>query len=143
MSGVTYRYEQNYSFKKKGVPHTIKENVIDGNKGLTVLFLEKKGDDFYKIYAKEIKNDEFEITEKVGETEKPSQTVDEKGLIKMLKTHNLGTIINYISKERGTYKGKKIPLANEKPKDHNMSGGAKKKSSKKTSKKSSKKGSKK
>ena len=31
MSGVTYRYEQSYSFMKKGIKHTIRENVIDGN----------------------------------------------------------------------------------------------------------------
>lgn len=108
MSSITYRYEQNYSFIKKGIKHTIKENVIDGNKGLTVMYLEKKGDDFYKIYIKEMEKDKFEVIEKIGEQEQPKQMISEKDLLKTLKKHKLETIINYISNERGTYKGKKV-----------------------------------
>ena len=108
MSGVTYRYEQSYSFMKKGVKHIVKENVIDGIKGLSIMFLEKKGDNFYKIYVKEVEKNKFEVAEKKDEDEKPKKIIDEKELIKMLKTHKLETIINYISKERGTYKGKKV-----------------------------------
>jgi len=61
MSSITYRYEQNYSFVKKGIKHTIKESVIDGSKGLSLVFLEKKGEDFYKMYAKETEKDKFEV----------------------------------------------------------------------------------
>ena len=147
MSGVTYRYEQSYSFMKKGVKHTIKESVIDGNKGLSVMFLEKKGDEFYKMFVKEIEKDKFELVEKKGEEEQPAQTINEKDLMKMLKQHKLETIINYISKERGTYKGKKVSKKAIKIAgygvDPEMLGGAKKKGSKKASKKASKKGSKK
>ena len=147
MSGVTYRYEQSYSFMKKGVKHTIKESVIDGNKGLSVMFLEKKGDEFYKMYVKEIEKDKFELVEKKGEQEQPVQMINEKDLMKMLKQHKLETIINYISKERGTYKGKKVSKKAIKIAgygvDAEMLGGAKKKGSKKASKKASKKGSKK
>lgn len=143
MSGVTYRYEQSYSFMKKGVKHTIKESVIDGNKGLSVMFLEKKGDEFYKMFVKEIEKDKYELVEKKGEEEQPAQTINEKDLMKMLKQHKLETIINYISKERGTYKGKKVSKKAIKIAgygvDVEMLGGAKKKGSKKASKKGSKK----
>jgi hypothetical protein len=128
MSSVTYRYEQSYSFTKKGIKTTIKESVIDGSKGLSVIFLEKKGDEFYKLYAKETEKDKFEITEKKGEVEQPSQNVNEKDLLKMLKTHKLETIINYITKERGTYKGKKVSIKAIKLSGYEMAGGTKKKS---------------
>jgi len=140
MSGVTYRYEQSYSFMKKGVKHTIRESVIDGTKGLTIMFLEKKGDEFYKVYVKELEKDKFEVVEKKGEEEQPKETVNEKDLLKMLKTHKLETIINYISKERGTYKGKKVSKKAIKIAGYEeMAGGAKKRGSKKSSKKGTKK----
>jgi len=132
MSGVTYRYEQSYSFVKKGVKNTVKENVIDGDKGLSVMFLEKKGEDFYKMYVKEIEKNKFELVEKKGEEEQPKEIINEKDLLKMLKTHKLETIINYISKERGTYKGLKNT--------EDVLGGATK--AKKSSKKGTKKGTK-
>jgi hypothetical protein len=72
------------------------------------MFLEKKGDEFYKLYIKEIEKNKFEVAEKKGENEQPKKMIDEKEVIKMLKPHKLETIINYISKERGTYKGKKV-----------------------------------
>ena len=130
MSSVTYRYEQSYSFTKKGVKTTIKESVIDGGKGLSVVFLEKKGDEFYKLYAKETSKDNFELTEKKGEVEQPVQNINEKDLLKMLKTHKLETISNYITKERGTYKGKKVSSKAIKLSGYEMAGGSKKKSSK-------------
>jgi hypothetical protein len=108
MSSITFRYEQNYSFVKKGIKHTIKESVIDGTKGITIMFLEKKGDEFYKMYVKEIEKDKFEIIEKKGEDEQPKETISEKELIKLLKKYKLDTIINYLSNERGTYKGKQV-----------------------------------
>jgi hypothetical protein len=144
MSSVTYRYEQSYSFLKKGIKHTIREQVIDGSKGLSVMFLEKKGDEFYKMYAKETEKDKFEVEEKKNETEEPIKTISEKELLKVLSSKKLDAIVNYITKERGTYKGKKITKKALKVKgyDLEMAGGAKK-SSKKASKKSSKKASKK
>jgi hypothetical protein len=135
MSGVTYRYEQSYSFMKKGVKHTIKENVIDGSKGLTIMFLEKKGDEFYKMYAKEVEKDKFEVVEKKGEEEQPKQMVSEKDLLKMLKAHKLETISNYMTKERGTYKGKKVSKKAIKIAGYEEMAGGAKKTSKKTSKK--------
>jgi len=144
MSSVTYRYEQSYSFLKKGVKHSIKEQVIDGSKGLSVMYLEKKGDEFYKIYARETEKDKFEITTKEGEVEQAPKVVSEKDLLKILKEKKLEAILNYITKERGSYKGKKVSKKVLKIKgyDSELVGGAKK-SSKKVSKKVSKKSSKK
>jgi hypothetical protein len=139
MSSVTYRYKQNYSFFKKGVKHTIKEQVIDGSKGLSVMYLEKKGEDFYKFYVRETEKDKFELVEKKGEVEEAPKIISEKDLLKMLKDKKLDIILNYVSKERGTYKGRKITKKALKIKGYEseLVGGAKK-SSKRTSKKSSK-----
>ena len=41
MSTVTYRHENNHSYKKGGVKHTIKEKLVDGEKGVTIMFLKK------------------------------------------------------------------------------------------------------
>ena len=168
MSSVTYRYEQSYSFKKKGVKHSIKEQVIDGPEGVSVMYLKKVGDDdFYKMYAKESGKDKYTLKETKNGKDTESE-ISEKDLLKMIKTLKLDTIADYMTKERGTYKGglvdskkgskksskkgsKKsskrleeiydqinVELANE------LTGGAKKKrATKKSSKKSSKKGSKK
>jgi len=66
MSTVTYRHENNHSFKKKGVKHTIREKLTDGE-FLTLSFLRKIGDaekDFYKLTVKETSKDKFSVREK-------------------------------------------------------------------------------
>ena len=80
MSKPTYRYENSFKFVKKGISHTVKEQVIDGPKGLTIMFLKKIGD------------------------KESTRQIDEKALIQMLKSKKLDGVINYIIKERGTYK---------------------------------------
>ena len=142
MSEVTYRYEQSYKFMKKGVKHSIKEQVIDGPLGLSVMFLEKTGDDFYKMYAKETEKNKFDLIETKGDKEETT-SIDEKTLLKLLKDRKLEGIITFITKERGTYKGKKVSKKAIKIKGYENAGGAKKKVSKKASKKVSKKASKK
>ena len=108
MSTIKYSYKQNFSFVKKGVKNTIKEQVIDGDKGLSLMFLKKEGDaKFYKVYVKEEEKDKFIVKEKKDDKE-TEKTVDMKELTKMLKTLKLDTITNYVTKERGTYKGKRV-----------------------------------
>jgi hypothetical protein len=109
MSKPTYRYEQSYQFNKKGVKHTIREQVIDGEKGLSIMFLKKVGEEFYKLYVKETEKDKFDVKEKVGEKETEKQ-VNEKDLLKMLKSEKLDSIIEFVTKDRGSYKNKKISL---------------------------------
>lgn len=107
MSSIKYSYKQNFSFRKNGVKNTIKEQVIDGDKGLSLMFLKKEGDDkFYKVYVKESDKDKFIVKEKKDDKE-TEKTIDMKELTKMLKTLKLDTISNYVTKERGTYKGKR------------------------------------
>lgn len=129
MSSVTFRHEDVKSFKKNGIKNTIKEKIIDGATGLTIMYLEKKGDDFYKLYVKELEKDKFEITEKKGEVEEPKTIISEKNLLKMLKTHKLENMINYISNDRGTYKGKKVSkkIIKIKGYENSIEGGSKKK----------------
>ena len=69
MSTVFYRLENNLSKVKDNVKHVIKSNVIDGEKGLSFLFLEKKWDSFYMVKAKELEDGSFEVKEKKGENE--------------------------------------------------------------------------
>ena len=106
MSTVTYRHENNFSFKKKGVKYVINENVIDGEKGLSFSFLEKHGEDdskFYKIFARETDKDKFEVNEKKNGKE-DTKEVSMDQLLKMIKANkNLSFIDNYLSKERGNY----------------------------------------
>ncbi len=109
MSKPTYRYEQSYQFLKKGVKHTVREQVVDGEKGLSIMFLKKVGDEFYKLYVKETDKDKFLIKEKVGDKE-TEKVASEKDLLKMLKSEKLDDIVNFVTKERGSYKNKKISL---------------------------------
>jgi len=109
MSKPTYRYEQSYQFVKKGMKHTIREQVIDGEKGISIMFLKKVGDEFYKLYVKEEGKDKYSVKEKVGEKETEKE-INEKELLKMLKNEKLDVIINFVTKERGTYKNKKISV---------------------------------
>ena len=105
MSSVTYRYEQSYGFKKKGVKHSIKEQVIDGPEGVSVMYLKKEGEeDFYKLYAKESGKDKYHIKEQKGKEEE-ERDVSEKDLLKMLEKLKLDSVVKYITKERGNYKG--------------------------------------
>ena len=108
------------------------------------MFLEKTGDEFYKMYAKETEKNKFDLIETKGDKEETT-SIDEKTLLKLLKDRKLDGIITFITKERGTYKGKKVSKKAIKIKGYEnvMAGGAKKKASKKGSKKASKKGSKK
>ena len=54
MSSVFYREESSLSTVKDNVKHVVKSSLIDGTKGLSFSFLEKKGDKFYKISAKQM-----------------------------------------------------------------------------------------
>jgi hypothetical protein len=111
MSTVNYRYEQSFSFKKKGVKNTIRENVMDGSKkGLTIYYMKKEGDDkYYSVsISEDLENkDKFKMVEKVNDENK-EKVIDIKELNKLLKTLKLDVISNYVSNERGMYKGRRI-----------------------------------
>merc|ERR1711871_1490100 len=145
MSTVTYRHENNHSYKKGGVKHTIKEKLVDGEKGVSFVFLKKVGEDdakFYRLSVQETEKDSFQVREKKGDKESESQ-MNLKDLMKLVKANKeLDFVVHYMEKERGTYKGKKVSKkqAGGKKKSKKASKKSKKasKKSKKTSKKSMK-----
>ena len=77
MSTVTFRHEKSRSVKtKKGNKTVKKEMLIDGEKGLTISFLHKDGDDDKKFYKISVRSDDmvkFVVTEKKGEKETTSE----------------------------------------------------------------------
>ena len=125
MSSVLYRHENNKSMIKDGKKIVIKESIIDGNKGLSFLFLEKEGDEFYRIIARKLDNGEFEIKEKKKDNEE-KKNLKESEVMKMLSSNKkLKFVLDYLNNERKKYiKGGKT---------------TQKRSSKKNSKKNSKK----
>ena len=143
-STVTYRYENGRSYKKKGVKYTVKENLIDGEKGLSFMFLKKDGDKkFYKIYVRETDKGVYSISEKEGDKdEKTAEGVSEKDLKAMLKkTKELKFVLDYMTKERGSYGSRYKKKKGTKKKTTKKKKGTKKKTTKKkgTKKKTTKK----
>ena len=147
MSTVVYRTENSLSTVKDNVKHTVKSSLIDGAKGLSFSFLEKKGDKFYKIKAKQLEDGTFEVKEKKDDKE-DKKTMKEADVMKMVKKDkNLKFVDDYVSKERKKYlkggkrKSKKSSKKTSKKKATKKS--SKRKSSKKAKRSSRKKASKK
>ena len=71
MSTITFRHESSRMEEDSKGKHLVKENITDGEKGLSIMFLKKEAGDFYKFYIKENKETgKYEGTEKKGEDEK-------------------------------------------------------------------------
>lgn len=88
MSTIKFRHELSTTvINKKGEKETMKENIIDGEKGLYISLLTKKGEDFYKIKIKELEGGKFEVVEKKGEKE-DTKSVDMKEVEKMIKAND-------------------------------------------------------
>merc|ERR1711991_234038 len=142
MSTVTYRHENNHSYKKGGVKHTIKEKLVDGEKGVSFVFLKKVGEDdakFYRLSVQETEKDSFQVREKKGDKESESQ-MNLKDLMKLVKANKeLDFVVHYMEKERGTYKGKKAKKASKKASKKSKKASKKQVGGKKKSKKASKK----
>ena len=69
MSTVTFRHENNKSFKLKGVKHLIKESLIDGEKGLSFVLTKKEGDAFHRILLKNYQKINLNLKRKIDEKE--------------------------------------------------------------------------
>ena len=127
-STVVYRFEHNLSVVKDGEKHVVRKNIIDGQKGLSFHFLEKKGEKkFYKITVKELESGEFEVKEKKNDGDETKKNVNHKDMMKMLDDKNLSFVKDYVTKERKKYNKAKAKRSRRKS------------SKKKTTKKSSKK----
>ena len=134
MSTVFYRVENNLSKVIDNVKHVVKSNIIDGTKGLSFSFLEKKGESFYKVSAKQLEDKTFELKEKKNDKE-DVKNLSEADLMKMVKKDKNLTFVNdYVSKDRKKFLkgGKRKSSKKSSTKKSKMS---KKVSKKKTSKK--------
>jgi ssDNA-specific exonuclease RecJ len=104
MSTVTFRHENQKSFKLKGVKHLVKESIIDGEKGLSFVLTKKAGEKFHRIYVKETAKDNFELKEKIDDKESTKE-IDMAELKKMLKAEkDLEFVKDYVENERSSYK---------------------------------------
>lgn len=103
-STVVYRFEHNLSIVKDGEKHVVRKNIIDGQKGLSFHFLEKKGEKkFYKITVKELESGEFEVKEKKNDGDESKKNMSEKDMMKLLEDKNLSFVKDYVTKERKKY----------------------------------------
>jgi hypothetical protein len=139
MSTVFYRSESSLSTVKDNVKHTVKSSLIDGAKGLSFSFLEKKGEKFYKVSAKQMEDGTFEVKEKKDDKE-DKKTMSEADVMKMVKKDkNLKFVDDYVSKERKKYMKGGKRKSKKSSKKSSKKKATKKSSKKKATKKSSKK----
>jgi hypothetical protein len=151
MSTVTYRYENSLQRKVDGTSHTMKESIIDGEKGISFSFTKKMGEkDFYKVIVKEVEADKFLVTERMDDKKNDNVTKETEmnaaDLMKMLKENkDLKFVLDYMTKDRKKQKGGAKKGSKKAAKKGSKKGSKKaaKKGSKKGSKKAAKKGSKK
>ena len=140
-----FRHEYNTMTMKDEVKHVKKENVIDGNLGLSFSYTELKGDDFYKIQGK-MSGDKATVMEKKNDKEETME-LDEKKLMAMIeKNKNLKFLADYMKKDRkklmpkvkATAKRTTKKSSKKSSKKKPVKKGSKKSSKKKTSRKSKK-----
>merc|ERR1712166_310141 len=130
-------HESSLSTVKNNVKHTVKSSLIDGAKGLSFSFLEKKGEKFYRINAKQSEDGTFEVSEKKDDKEEKKPKMLEEDIMKMVKKDkNLNFVSDYVSKERKKYQeGGKKRKVSKKSSKRKSSKKAKKSSKRKSSKK--------
>ena len=149
MSSVFFRHEQNKTVVKAGSKNVVKESIIDGTKGLSFMFLEKKGDDFHKISARQKEGEAvFDVLVKKGDKE-DRKDMKEADLMKMVAAEKkLAFVNNYVTKDRkkiikekGGGKGSSChcPGSNQSYKKRSSKKSTKKSTRKKASKKTSRK----
>jgi hypothetical protein len=148
MSTIVFRRERNDTYKLNGIKHVLKEDIIDGEKGLSFHYLSKVGEDkFHSITVRQISGeDKFSVRQKIDDkTEDSDMSLAElEKMVKKMK--ELKFVADYMS-ERGKYKSRGLKTS-KKVRRTSLRGGSKrgsKKTSRKTkrsSKRSSKRGSK-
>lgn len=106
-----------------GKKQYINQTIIDGEKGLTILIIIQENEKKTKIYVKQLSKDKYEFQETVDEGKTTKKEITSAELSKLLKTHKLDMIRNYLAENKG--------LSNEDKED--------KKTVKKTTKKTTKK----
>ena len=111
MSTVTFRHEKSRSEKTKKGNKTVKrENLIDGEKGISFTFLHKDGDDEKKFYKVSVRSDDgkkFSVMEKKGDKE-TTKEMTKAEVEKMVKADkNLEFAHLYMTKGASALKGAK------------------------------------
>jgi hypothetical protein len=141
MSTIVFRRERNDTYKLNGVKHVIKEDIIDGEKGLSFHYLSKVGEDkFHSITVRQISGeDKFSVRQKINDKQEDSELslAELEKMVKKMK--ELKFVAEYMS-ERGKYKARRSSKksSHKISKKNSLSGGRRshKRSSKKTSRKS-------
>jgi hypothetical protein len=111
MSTIVFRRERNDTYKLNGVKHVVKEDIIDGEKGLSFHFLSKVGEDkFHSITVRQIAGeDKFSVRQKINDKQEDSELslAELEKMVKKMK--ELKFVADYMS-ERGKYKSRKTSL---------------------------------
>lgn len=135
MSTVTFRHESSRMEEGSKGKHLVKENITDGEKGLSIMFLKKDGEDFYKIYLKEDKESGKYIGDETKGDVKKDMNISESEFKKMV---NANKNLNFVKEYLENTKGKKSS-SSEKKATKKITGGEKKASKKSSKKKTEKK----
>ena len=146
MSTIVFRRERNDTYKLNGVKHVVKEDIIDGEKGLSFHYLSKVGEDkFHSITVRQMEGaDNFSVRQKINDKQEDSEMslADLEKMVKKMK--ELKFVADYMA-ERGKYKSRRSKTSVKKTskkssKRHSLRGGSKRKTaSPKRSSKSSRK----
>jgi hypothetical protein len=123
---IVFAHSKNETITNKGQKETVKESIIDGDKGMSAYYLKKTKDSFYKIYVKSNEN-KYLVKEKINDKETEHNLSDKELMDKLKKNKNLDFLSDYLKKSK-KMKGGSV---------EELIGGARK-GSKKGSKKSSK-----
>lgn len=136
LGSIFFHHEvKNYNRKGESNEEYAKELIIDGSRGLTISYSEKKKGKYLSKYIREKSDGTYDLTEKEGDKEKKEELTLTQ--LKAYVKKELKFASDYINKQRGTFSGGSSCNCGSE-----QCGGAKK-ASKKASKKSSKKLSKK
>uniref|UniRef100_A0A6C0J693 Uncharacterized protein n=1 Tax=viral metagenome TaxID=1070528 RepID=A0A6C0J693_9ZZZZ len=103
-STLVYRHSQSFSKLIKGVKHSIKEDLMDGKKGLSFHYLNKVGDSkFFSITVKQTAEDNFSVRSKTDDNQTDTD-VNMVGLMKIIKENkDLAFVNKYITDDQGKY----------------------------------------
>ena len=136
---LTYRHSQSFTKLIKGVKHAIKEDLMDGKKGLSFHYMNKVGDSkFFSITVRQTSEDNFSVRSKTDDNQSDTD-VNMVGLMKIIKDNkDLDFVNKYLTDERGKYgaRMRKAAIKSRKSKKSKKSKSRKSKSRKSKSRKS-------
>ena len=103
---MPYRYEHSSSYTLDNKKYLVRENFIDGEKGLALTYIKKDGEKFYRINVKETSKDVFSVKIKKNEDAESVEELNLAKFKKLLQTNkDLEFVKKYFENDRGKYKG--------------------------------------